>query len=114
MNGAPKNFLENERELNWEDIGPIDGVWVFLPRKLLRDAINGGRQGMFVLDEMLRHKMKYGGATMVMVAAPLAQWTATQGWPPAGFLVAVAADGRSIYIQPQDAAPDSSTHIAEA
>ena len=110
---VPEKFLDGQ-ELDVQDLGPVDGLWMFVPNQLLRDAVNQGRQGMMQLDSELRQVMKYSGDTTVVLSVPLMKYTQTRGWPPVGFAVAVIEGTDGIYIQPQDKLPDPSTRIAEA
>ncbi len=110
---APEKFLDGQ-EADPKDLGPVDGAWAFVPNQELRIAASQGRPGLQAFDVQLREALRYSGDGVVIFSVPLLKWTGTNGWPGAGFGVAVMQDDAGIYVQPQDVAPDSSTRIAEA
>ena len=112
--GALEKFLDGQ-ELDAKDLGPVDGVWAFVPNQQLRLAASHGEGGMRAFDQDLQRALRYSGDGIVVFSMRLLEWTVANGWPPAGFAVAVMeGDGQGIYVQPQDATPDPSTRIAEA
>ena len=111
---TPKDFIDSH-EMDVQDLGPVDGLWMFVSNSLLREAVNQGRPGMLWLDKELHRKMKYSGDGAVVISVPMMEYVNANGWPRAGFAVAVTAgDNLGVYVQPQDTVPDPSTRIAEA
>lgn len=111
--GALEKFLDGQ-ELDAQDAGPVDGVWVFVPNAQVRECLSGGPQGMSLLDVHLRQLMKYSGDGVVVLSLPMMRWIDSKGWPKAGFCVAVMEGDSGVYVQGLDTMPDPSTRIAKA
>ena len=112
--GAPRDFMQDSVEVDAVDVGPADGNWVFIPNSQVRAYVQYGEQGMRKMDQTLRDQMRYSGEGVAVISVPLMQWVKANGWPGAGFVVAVMQEGGGLYVLPHDTVPDPSTRIAEA